>query len=476
MAVLESAGMEQFLPGAPLVGPAPVLIKLKTMPAAGDAVYAKSQNLTRPLELGKELATGGEGTIFLTSIEGYVAKVFKKEKLDSWKEEKIQLMCSRKVSCEGICFPIAPIYNKEQKFVGYLMRKAYGVELGRSIFLPPVLAKTFPDWKKKDLVRLCATILQKMEYLHSLNVIMGDINPANILVVSPSEVYFVDTDSYQVEGFPCPVSMPNFVAPEIQGKNFRKFLRTKGHEYFAIATLLFMIMLPGQKPYAKKGSSGNLMENIKAMDFPYEVAGGSGEGIPSGLWSRIWEHLPVPIRSAFYHTFHESGLHNQEASRYTVSEWLDKFQQYLLGIELGKWDSLGADAFKIFPHGSAAGVPKEAAVHAPTAKPVLMYGLMDITKNVEKVVSCLQSLGDETPKTLLVKLLKGSESTILPYLNQEGVDFSLFGSLKSMPQNEISHLVDYLVFENYLALGAGRKKWLEVTEKGQDYVMAKTPR
>ena len=44
-----------------------------------------------------------------------------------------------------------------------------------------------------------------MVYLHERNIIMGDINALNILVVSPTEVYFVDTDSYQIEEFPCPV-------------------------------------------------------------------------------------------------------------------------------------------------------------------------------------------------------------------------------------------------------------------------------
>lgn len=82
---------------------------------------------------------------------------------------------------------------------------------------------------------LCITILKKLKYLHDRNVILGDINPNNILVVSPTEVYFVDTDSYQIEGFPCPVGTINFTAPEIQRKDFSTFLRTIGNERFAVA-------------------------------------------------------------------------------------------------------------------------------------------------------------------------------------------------------------------------------------------------
>lgn len=105
---------------------------------------------------------------------------------------------------------------------------------------------------------LCITILKKLKYLHDRNVILGDINPNNILVVSPTEVYFVDTDSYQIEGFPCPVGTINFTAPEIQRKDFSTFLRTIGNERFAVATLLFMIMLPGKPPYSCRAAKTRL--------------------------------------------------------------------------------------------------------------------------------------------------------------------------------------------------------------------------
>ena len=89
-----------------------------------------------------------------------------------------------------------------KEFVGYMMPKAKGKELQKSIFIKPLFLKNFPNWKKRDTVELCITILEKIKYLHDRNIVMGDINPANILVVSPKEVYFVDTDSYQVEDFP----------------------------------------------------------------------------------------------------------------------------------------------------------------------------------------------------------------------------------------------------------------------------------
>lgn len=95
--------------------------------------------------------------------------------------------------------------DAEGNFVGYRMERARGTELQRALFTRPALEAHFPNWKKADMVQLCITILEKICALHGRGIILGDINPLNILVVSPTEVWFVDCDSYQIGGYPCPV-------------------------------------------------------------------------------------------------------------------------------------------------------------------------------------------------------------------------------------------------------------------------------
>ena len=148
-----------------------------------------------PVELGDSIAAGGEGVIYETNTE-YIAKIYKPEHLTQRRFKKMRLMLSRPIKYDGICWPVADLYNAQRRFVGFLMPAAKGREIQRSIFLPVMLKKHFPDWNRCDTVELCITILQKMIYLHRYNIIIGDINPGNILVVSPKEVYFVDTDSY----------------------------------------------------------------------------------------------------------------------------------------------------------------------------------------------------------------------------------------------------------------------------------------
>lgn len=177
---------------------------------------------------------------------------------------------------------------------------------------------------------------------------MGDINPANILVVSPKEVYFVDTDSYQVENFPCPVGTNNYTAPEIQRKHFSDFLRTMGNENFAVATLLFMIMLPGKPPYSQQGGEDPI-NNIIKMDFSYPFRDSSNKKTPDGPWRYIWSHLTYDLKKAFYNTFRKGGDYSTENTRLTADEWLPIFTYYLELLDSGKFGKQDKMSEELFP-------------------------------------------------------------------------------------------------------------------------------
>lgn len=324
-----------------------VPLKVTSIPNEGDIVIARNPDGEAKIRLEESVSSGGEGTIYKTNTP-YVAKIYKKEKINKRKFEKIKLMISKEFYCDGICWPLAILYNKNNEFTGYLMSEAKGKELQKSLFIKPLLIRNFPNWRKRDTVELCITILDKIRYLHNHNIIMGDINPSNILVTSPSEVYFVDTDSYQIEGFPCPVGTVNYTAPEIQRRNFDTFLRTFGNENFAVATLLFMIMLPGKPPYSQQGGESPI-DNIINMDFSYPFGEQSNKKTPDGPWRFIWSHLPYDIKEAFYHTFRMDGDYSADKKRLSVDEWLSKFKYYLQLLDSGKFGSQDKMSEELFP-------------------------------------------------------------------------------------------------------------------------------
>ena len=324
-------------------------VSVSNIPTTGDYVIAAREKTRKKIiRLTEKIGSGDEGIIYKTNQANCVAKIFKPAEVTLHRFEKLKLMLTKKIDYINFCYPIALIYNSDKIFTGYLMREASGRELQRSVFKRPLLEKYFPNWTREDTVQLCVTILKRLKYLHDRNIILGDINPGNILVESPTEVYFVDADSWQVEGFICSRGLPAFTAPEIQHHKRYDYLRTLGNENFAVATLLFMIMMPGRLPYTMQGGEG-IAENILNGDFPYPLGEKRTGKVPGDLWRYCWSHLTYKIKEAFYNTFRFDGDYHDEKKRLGTGHWLKIFEEYLSLIKSGKMTLQDEESIKIFP-------------------------------------------------------------------------------------------------------------------------------
>jgi len=321
-------------------------IPTQHIPGEGERVYA---TVSREFVLlTSRIGKGGEGAVYKTNIPGTVCKIYDAEKVTRFRCEKLRKMFESRFTFPGICWPTDVVLNNERKIVGYLMPEARGFELQKSVFIPPLLKQRFKSWKRVDLVRLAVTILEKIAYLHHHNIIIGDINPGNIIVFSPDEVYFVDVDSYQIEEIPSPVGTVLFTPPELQGKNFGSLLRSRENELFAVATLLFEIMLPGKSPYAQQGGEDQ-GTNIRKMDFSYPCGNKSNKKTPNGPWRYCWSHLPYSIKEAFYETFRYDGEYAKPENRLSANDWIGLFKDYQHLLESGKFTDRDPESGLIFP-------------------------------------------------------------------------------------------------------------------------------
>lgn len=217
--------------------------------------------------------------------------------------------------------------NDRGELVGYLMPAAQGKELQRAIFIKPLLQRTFPHWTRNELATLTLAVLESIQELHERNVLLGDINPRNILVYDETHVFFVDTDSYQIEDFPCPVGTATFLTPDLLGKNLATILRCFSDEFFAVATLVFMLLMPGKPPYSHAGGE-DPAENVRRRHFPYGLAEKKGKGVPDGPWRFMWSHLPYYLKEAFHSVF-------VDEDSFTTDYWVTLLRRYQSDLARG---------------------------------------------------------------------------------------------------------------------------------------------
>lgn len=305
--------------------PSDTPLSFSALPTEGERVEWASADKTGTLVLGALLGEGGEGSVY-DGGRSTVVKIFDKDHLTRHRKEKIELLVSRNLRAKGLCIPTAVVRNSAGEFVGYVMPKASGREFQRTIFNKRKFEREFPTWKKADLVDICISFLEKVQYLHSMNVILGDINPKNLMVDEKKNVFIIDADSWQLEGYPCPVGTPMFTSPAMLGKTYSDDLRTMEDELFAVATMLFMIVMTGQFPYIRTGTDGDMVQLIKEGNFAFQYENRNNKDQPEGDWKYMWSHIHKPVKDLFWHTFHREGKRYKK--RPTATEWLEAFKAY----------------------------------------------------------------------------------------------------------------------------------------------------
>lgn len=306
------------------IKPRDTALAFTSLPEEGDQVTWESASKSGALVLGPLIAAGGEGSVYEAG-GNTVVKIFDKDHVTRHRMEKIELMASHSLQVKGVCIPTALVRNDLGEFVGYIMPKASGRE-ARTIFNIKKLERDFPNWRKTDLVDIGISFLEQVRSLHSINIIIGDINEKNLMVDEKKNVFIIDADSWQVEGYPCPVGTPQFTSPALLGKSYSEHLRTMEDELFAVATMLFKIIMTGQFPYTRTGVDGEIPQLIKEGNFAFQYENRNNRDQPDGDWKYIWSHIHKPVKDLFWHTFHKEGKRYNK--RPTAAEWLEAFRLY----------------------------------------------------------------------------------------------------------------------------------------------------
>ncbi|SJZ81268.1 Protein kinase domain-containing protein [Cetobacterium ceti] len=276
-----------------------------SIPEENDKIKLLSKEKEIDIILPQSLVQGGEGKIYFH--EDLAIKIFHSNKLTKEKVEKVKFLFNKNMSIPNVATVNGIILNETNEIVGYSMNKFHGKTLERVLL-------TLKD--SHDAKEIAKNILVTLNKLHKKNILMGDINPNNILVNTNNQICLIDIDSYQIGNYPCYVFKEEFLPPEFSGENIGTYLRDISNEYFPISILLFKILMNGKHPYDQRQSDKTLSERIETLDFKYSIDGKELENTPKGIWNTLWNQLPEYLRFHFYKAF------TQNEKRYTCEFWL----------------------------------------------------------------------------------------------------------------------------------------------------------
>ncbi len=281
------------------------------------------------LRLRSNLGEGGEGLVYATDQPNCVAKLYLPDKPAD--EDKLKLLIAKGRDSRGkynllgnFCLPRNLIYDRQGRCVGYTMRKFTGDTLAGTLLQDEL---TRHGWTRVQLATLGLNIIKSLRYLRLFGMLMGDINLRNILVNTDGDFAIIDTDSFQIEDrYYCDCLRYEFTSPRYleavkQGDRFR----TESDENYAIATLLFCILMPEKKPYMSVDGL-NEVQALRRRKFVFPEGYGEVNVLACGT-ERMWYDLPQPIRAKFCDIFSDGADIGPE-------EWETLLEDYLHDLEV----------------------------------------------------------------------------------------------------------------------------------------------
>jgi DNA-binding helix-hairpin-helix protein with protein kinase domain len=186
------------------------------------------------------------------------------------------------------------------------------------------------------LVQAARNTAAALATLHATGVVVGDINPGNVVVSQQAVVKLIDSDSFQValDGrvFRCEVGVAHFTPPELQGTPFAAVTRTPNHDAFGLAVLTFLLLFMGRHPFAGRMSDGqsdlSLEQAISSLRFAYSATALAHRLLPPPNTLPL-QIVPPAMASMFEQAFSDEGM---AGGRPTAAAWVSALDELRRGL------------------------------------------------------------------------------------------------------------------------------------------------
>ncbi len=271
-----------------------------------------SNSAGQPVDLGQPIGRGGEGAVHeIPGRPGFVAKVYH-QPVHPDKALKLENMArqAHPALLDIAAWPVDVLRIGADGLVqGFIMPRVTGYQEIHSLYGPSHRKRTFPHADWSFLVHAARNLASAFEAVHARGHVIGDVNPGNVVVSTQALVKLIDCDSFQISAgdrlFPCDVGVPQFTAPELQGRSFHRLHRTPDHDAFSLALLCFHLLFMGRHPFAGRYQGRGDMPIERAIKehrfaFGQHAAAWLMEPPPHTL---PFTALPRPVANLFEQAF-----------------------------------------------------------------------------------------------------------------------------------------------------------------------------
>lgn len=272
-------------------------------------------------------------------------------------KEKVTTMIRQPVSSNmqgvvTVAWPKDILINDANDFIGYVMPKVGNRKHIFSARRERERKILFPNYTMLTATIVARNLAVAVNSMHSAGVIVGDFNDNNIMVDKNGHVTLIDADSFSITNrytgiiYKCAVGAPEFLAPELQGKdlsaNSAPF--TEASDNFSLAIHVFMLLMNNQHPFGintaqlqkKSGGSSPYTNSIRTGNCPYIRRTLTSEANEY----KLFDSLPQYIKSLFNRAFSYNSITaiNMDVinKRPSAHEWAEALHK--MAVKLGARD------------------------------------------------------------------------------------------------------------------------------------------
>ncbi|OKH56251.1 hypothetical protein NIES2101_00250 [Calothrix sp. HK-06] len=216
----------------------------------------------QPVLLTTRLASNGEGEVWQTNRNGYLAKIYHSQ--DAKRLKKLQVMLAnppedptRSQNHISIAWVQELLIDVQGNCVGFLMPVISQAKELQYVYNPQHRQNHAPKFNWYYLHATAYNVALIVSTIHAKGYIIGDMNPKNLLVNDKGLVSIIDTDSFQVTDaktgivYRCNVALEGFIPPELLNKELSSLNQTRYHDHFRLAVIIHHLLF-GYHPFMGK--------------------------------------------------------------------------------------------------------------------------------------------------------------------------------------------------------------------------------